>query len=599
MGLDEGKSLEEIVSAYRKACADYAVAEIGPAPEPDPDPEPDDDRVDPFLASIPPDRRDILGMIERFKDVLNHPPYCYAINFHSDLELRPFLSLDPYDSKMTRVGFHRYHNLIRAPQFQRISRIAQLTHVQHAFHGANHTCGEHSLMVSYFAGMIAKSLDLSDYECCLVEVCGLLHDIGHPAWRHCAEDLLRKDGFDHEKEGMRICQEELVRHIEAHVRLEDILAMFREEHPLAQIVSGAFGADRIAYLLRDIELTRTMEKEPYNLFRLDPGKLISHMVLADHDGKKVLAMKSDGIDLAADFLRLRAIAYNKIYHNPNVQIIQRFAHKVLDASGLASQDTLRCLDDLQLADLLLSHPDKRVSQMCQRRLDLGRITMTSLAYKIFTRVGRVFYHEPSGEPADFIESLGNGFFRPRSRINDEYIRGVEREDALVACDALRSSAALLKAEEGVAWFLNRYLQTSQCGHCPSSKRVDAKGLDESCKTDDGMAGYIASQTLDPGLSCDGCEARRDLTADDIAIVVPVNLHKKKPEYAPISTSAGVKNLYDLRPSQRWSIDELLYNHWAIRVTVPESVRESAVYLMKFRFGPDWLVAASQGVFKDP
>ncbi|MEK6959797.1 MAG: HD domain-containing protein [Nanoarchaeota archaeon] len=590
-------TLESLVAEYKKACEDYADAPIGDPPVPEPDPEQvDDDRLSRIISS---DRKDLRDMSERFKGILNRPPYCYGLNFHSDLELRPFLSLNPYEYKMTRVSFHRYHNLIRSPQFKRILRIAQLTHVQHAFNGANHTRGEHSMMASYFAGKIADALGLGDYEKRLVEVDGLLHDIGHPPWGHCAENLLRKDGFDHEKEGMRICEQELARHIEAHVRLEDILAMFRGDHPLAQVVSGAFGSDRIAYLLRDLELTRTLEKEPYSLFRLDPGQLISNMVLAKQDGQTVLAIKSDAIDLAADFLRLRAIAYNKIYHNPNVQIIQRFAHKVLEASGLASSGMLPGLDDPQLEDLLTHHHDERVAEMYHRRLDLGRITMTSLAMKIYTRMGTVFYREPPGEPPEFAESAGNNFFRTRGRINDEYIRGIERDKAMTVCDALKSHDALLKAEEGIAWFLNREISQSPCDYCHNNRLVDKKDLDESVKTEEGMAGYVAAQSLAPSAFCEDCEARRDLTADDIAIVIPINLHKKKPEYAPILTKDGVKNLYDLRPSQRWSIDELLYNHWAIRITVPEPLRDVAVHLMRYHFPPEWLIAASKGIYEDP
>lgn len=551
MGKEDRPTLEGLVSEYRKACKEYAVAPIGDPPEPEPDQEPfEDEGEDELLKTIPPDRQDLLGIHERIKDSINRPPYCYALNFHSDLELRPFLSLNPYEYDLTRVSFHRYHNLIRSPQFQRIARIAQLTYVQHAFKDANHTRGEHSMMTSYFAGKIAQALGLSDYETRLVEVDGLLHDIGHPPLGHCAENLLRKDGFDHEKEGMRICAQELARHIEAHVRLEDVLAMFREEHPLAQVVSGAFGADRIAYLLRDLEMTRTMEKEPYSLFRLDPDQLISNMVLAKQDGKKVLAIKSDAIDLAADFLRLRAIAYNKIYHNPNVQIIQRFAHKALEASGLASSAMSSGLDDLQLGELLENHPDKRVKDMYLRRIDRGRITMTSLAMKIYTRMSAVFYSQPQGEPVGFEESLGNNFFRLRTQINDEYVRGIEREKAQEVCEALKSHDALLKAEEGIAWFLNNHVLRSPCDFCQTNQPVGEQDLDESIKTEVGMARYIASQTLAPSLSCKGCEARRDLTADDIAIVVPINLHKKKPDYAPILASDGVKNLYDLRPSQR-------------------------------------------------
>lgn len=397
----------------------------------------------------------------------------------------------------------------------------------------------------YFARKLAEHLGLHGKDKKLVEVYGLVHDIGHLPWGHCAENLVRGSGFDHEKNGMEICKQ-LKRHIERHVKLDDLLAMFTEENPLAQIVSGTWGADRLAYLTRDIQVTSCIEKEPFYFFAADPEDIIKNTTFADSAGKPVISMKESAIDLAANFLTLRTIAYNKIYHNPNVQILQRYAHKALSESGLAKPEILRNLYDEQLEEMLLTHPKMRIRMMVRDNLALGQIPQTATAILLASTYGA----RPRTQPADFEELVAYGHRAQAAPI--EHPLYLPMESAAQVEKSLQDQKRLLYLEQEIAEMINK--------HNPKE------------------------------------EWR--LSADDIAIAVPNNIQRKKPECAPIACGDGVKNLYEMRPALRNAMDQQLRDHWAIRIAVPTFIRESTAKWLPMYVTPEWLMEAD-GEIREP
>ena len=559
-------TLEELITDYQHQCLSYALQPSNPTPssehednknekdekdEKDEEDEEDEEydlELKRQLHYHPDEIRNSLKTQFPFlfdpdlrrkvkKEILNKPPYAYSMIYHGDLTLKPPLSLNPYNGDLTRVSFHRYANIIESPQFQRICRIIQLSQVNLVY-PCDHKRGEHCLMASYFAGKSADHFALTDYERRLVEVYALVHDIGHAPWGHCAENLLRGQGFDHEREGIRICTE-LKKHIEEHVKLDDIISMFTGAHPLSPIVSGTYGADRIAYLLRDLEMVGCLQEEPYLFFRLNADTLIQATRLVDTPQGKTLAVDSAWIDIAANFLTARAIAYSKIYHNPNVQILQRCAHKILEASGFAKPEILMNLNDKQLQTQLHSHPETHVSHHYFQQLHLANIPLTALAMKIEAQSQG--FCSGGSEPLGFEELTGYHSFSTPHTFN--YFYGISKEQAAELHKKFKDHKTVQELENRIAHLLN-------------NERP--------------FPGYLVS-------------------SDDIAVIVPANVHKTQTENAPILCGNEVKNLFDLRPDLAWSFERLTRHHWSFRIAVPRDIREDVAYFFKFKTDFDWIM----------
>jgi HD superfamily phosphohydrolase len=83
---------------------------------------------------------------------------------------------------------------IDTPEFQRLRFIKQLGHVHYVYPSAVHTRFEHSLGVMYLAGKMVNMLrrtgaNISNREKHLIQLAGLLHDIGHMAYSHFYDKL--------------------------------------------------------------------------------------------------------------------------------------------------------------------------------------------------------------------------------------------------------------------------------------------------------------------------------------------------------------------------------------------------------------------------
>ena len=80
----------------------------------------------------------------------------------------------------------------------KLSHIKQLGLAHLVFPGAHHTRFEHSLGVSHIAGLMADSISLEQHEKSMVEVAGMLHDVGHGPYSHTLEHILHeRGGLDH------------------------------------------------------------------------------------------------------------------------------------------------------------------------------------------------------------------------------------------------------------------------------------------------------------------------------------------------------------------------------------------------------------------
>ncbi|MCI4324180.1 MAG: HD domain-containing protein, partial [Thermoplasmata archaeon] len=104
---------------------------------------------------------------------------------------------DPVHGPMRLAGASL--ELIGHPAFQRLWGIRQTGCAHLVFPGANHTRLEHSLGVRHVAGRIATRLELDPEASELLQVGGLLHDLGHAPFSHTLDGTMQEAiGSHHE-----------------------------------------------------------------------------------------------------------------------------------------------------------------------------------------------------------------------------------------------------------------------------------------------------------------------------------------------------------------------------------------------------------------
>ena len=188
-------------------------------------------------------------------------------------------------------------SFIDTVEFQRLRHIKQLGLVQFTYPSAAHSRFEHSLGVMHLAGIVADELsrhgaDISQREKELLQLAGLLHDVGHMAFSHLFDYMLEDNGHDllHEERSCLVLSQ--INDRLGLLTKEEVLKVSRmihgfvpdeEKNPksfLYEIVSNqAFGldVDRLDYLQRDSYHTGMPSFQPDYLIscmRVQNGKLV-------------------------------------------------------------------------------------------------------------------------------------------------------------------------------------------------------------------------------------------------------------------------------------------------------------------------------------
>jgi len=228
--------------------------------------------------------------------------------------------------------------IINTPEIARLRRIQQLGLADLAFPGANHTRFEHSVGTLFMSDKIAKALGLSQDEISKVRTAALLHDVGHCAFSHVVESILKRNpSYQPVLHGLNFLNHEMfTKFIIAnsfHTRPEIApladASFFQEvsriatgdiegvsKPYLAQIISNDIDADRIDFLLRDSYHTGV------SFGLVDVDQIIGSMSL--HNDRIVLGgtLSYDedmALTSAESMLIARAHHYSAIIHNPRTQ----------------------------------------------------------------------------------------------------------------------------------------------------------------------------------------------------------------------------------------------------------------------------------------
>ncbi|MFZ3169885.1 MAG: HD domain-containing protein [Candidatus Methanoperedens sp.] len=228
--------------------------------------------------------------------------------------------------------------IINTPEMARLRRIQQLGLADFAFPGANHTRFEHSIGTLFIADKISRSLGLDEEEIVKVRLAALLHDIGHCAFSHVVESILKrnpqyqpvlngKNFLNHEMFTKHIIASSL--HIIPEIGAYAGASFFQEisriatgdiegvsKPYLSQIISNDIDADRIDFLLRDSYHTGV------SFGLVDVDQIIGSMAL-NNDRiilGGILSYDEDmALTAAESMLIARAHHYSAIIHNPGTQ----------------------------------------------------------------------------------------------------------------------------------------------------------------------------------------------------------------------------------------------------------------------------------------
>jgi HD superfamily phosphohydrolase len=228
--------------------------------------------------------------------------------------------------------------IINTPEMARLRRIQQLGLADLAFPGANHTRFEHSVGTLFIADKMAKALGLSQEEIVKIRMAALLHDVGHCAFSHVVESVLKRNPLyqpvindkkflNHEMFTKHIISNsfhtkpEIAAHAGApffeeiaRMAIGDVDGVLKPY--LAQIISNDIDADRIDFLLRDSYHTGV------SLGLVDLDQIIGSMSL--YDGRVILGGSQSydedmALTAAESMLIARAHHYSAIIHNPKTQ----------------------------------------------------------------------------------------------------------------------------------------------------------------------------------------------------------------------------------------------------------------------------------------
>ena len=194
----------------------------------------------------------------------------------------------------------RMSMIIDTPEFKRLHNLRQLGASYMVYPSANHTRFEHSLGVSHLGKILIESLqknqpnlNITDNLVELVQIAGLIHDIGHGPFSHLYDDHIRKkDQPEHEDRGIqifkRIIQEYNIPISESEQQI--IVDMIvppddKKNNYLYQIVANkqcSIDVDKIDYIQRDCYHVGIGLSEKYD-------RLLTMCRVVEFNGNQVLA----------------------------------------------------------------------------------------------------------------------------------------------------------------------------------------------------------------------------------------------------------------------------------------------------------------------
>lgn len=244
--------------------------------------------------------------------------------------------------------------VLNTPEFQRLRLVRQLGTAFLTFPGANHSRFEHSLGVMAQARKYARSLNwremLDEEDVRVVELAGLLHDIGHGPFSHLTEKVATEYGSvfaNHNEHTDYIISERLRDKIDSVSDTEKVRAVVNKQHPLSALISHkTLGADKVAYVRVD-QYHTGFPPNPLNI-----GDLAENLVFLNG---------ALGVDerMARNVMRIQRHyfdMYTEVYLRKGVRTSERFVERAIQEAaeqGAVDLDAMWGWSDEQLLHRLI------------------------------------------------------------------------------------------------------------------------------------------------------------------------------------------------------------------------------------------------------
>jgi HD superfamily phosphohydrolase len=287
-------------------------------------------------------------------------------------------------------------DIINCQEFQRLRRLKQLSTAHWVWLGATHTRFEHSISVAYLSGHMATSLqrkqpelNITNRQILLVQLAGLLHDVGHGPFSHLFDDVFLSDNQSpmahHEQRSVAIVAKLLnessyTYSVEEIAFVQSLIAPNKgQEGFLYHIVANQVNhldVDKMEYIKRDARAcglssggfdTDTMRI--INAARVIDGHICYH--------KKVY---EDIYNLFQTRYRLHIT----VYRHPAVVAIYHMVADAMRVSGIPFEESIQCINDFckyddGILDTLRYQNNEAGSII--RRIDERKLYKVAVTYK--------------------------------------------------------------------------------------------------------------------------------------------------------------------------------------------------------------------------
>jgi HD superfamily phosphohydrolase len=220
--------------------------------------------------------------------------------------------------------------------FQRLRGIKQVGLTYLVYPGAHHTRFEHSLGSLFLANKFGLGLQLTKEELYYVRLAALLHDIGHMAFSHDSETVVKKFfNKNHEQIGEElILNSELKEIIEKEGFCPKTIIQLIKGKNFGKLISFEVGADRLDYLLRDAYYTGVA----YGIIEWE--RIISTTKWKNN--KPIISF--GGLEAAESVLLARFSMFHTVYYHHTIRIARAMFQKALE---LALENRFVSLEDLK------------------------------------------------------------------------------------------------------------------------------------------------------------------------------------------------------------------------------------------------------------
>lgn len=244
------------------------------------------------------------------------------------------------------------------PLFQRLRRIKQLGVAHYVYPSATHTRFEHCLGVMHLAGVVAKTLrncyiDTRTRE--LIQLAGLLHDVGHLCYSHTFDIFLEKTGqneLKHEERSVQFVKrmnEEIKELTPKEEKMVCDMIMGHipkgsSEPEIYEIVCNAkngLDVDKMDYLQRDAYHT--------GLPGFQPDYIIDGMFVFENHIAFRSKVKSDITDL---YLTRKRMFTNVYYHKTANKVERIYICLLSQLANEMKEVPLEKLDDFRVETAL-------------------------------------------------------------------------------------------------------------------------------------------------------------------------------------------------------------------------------------------------------